>query len=344
MEAIHPRALVVWLIASLVVVGALRNPFVALPVILAAAAIAGRRREGSPFRGFLVLGVIALLVRTSLFGLTGHGGRSVVFELPSLSLPTLLGGTTLGGPVTGEALAQGVAEGLRFIAVLACFGAFLSAAYTIDLLRMVPRFLFEAGLVVNIAVAYAPQLARSARDIREAQRMRGGRRSIAGTVVPALATALERSIALAESMDARGYGRTSGGSRSEARWRSLAAAAALAATAGGSLWAAGGPPIPSAAATILAGGVLATSLARLSGLVPRTQYRPRRWEPADRAVAAGAVAAAALAVILSARGLAERGFDPGSPLRLSLPSAPSSLVAGSLVLPAILVLRRRAEE
>lgn len=339
---IHTPALAVWLLSCLVVITMLRNPLAAVPVILAAAAVARTGRATSLFRGFVLVGLIALALRTVLFGLTGHSGEAVLFALPALRLPILLGGATLGGSVTAEAIAQAISEGLRFVAILACFGAFLAVADTIDLVRMVPRFLFEAGLVVNIALAYAPQLARGVRAIREAQRMRGagrGPRSPAAIFTPVLATALERSIALAESMDARGYGRTRGRSRAEGQWRTAAAGAALAAAAGSVLWAGGKAPAATAPAALAAAAALAWSLHRLSRLVPRTRYRLRKWGARDRAVAAGAIAAALLAVALSTRGISAGRFDPYTELMPRAPDPASTLVAASLALPVL--LRRR---
>ncbi|HOA92648.1 MAG TPA: acetate--CoA ligase family protein, partial [Quisquiliibacterium sp.] len=71
-------------------------------------------------------------------------------------------------------------------------------------------FLHQAGVVSSIALTFVPQLIVSARDIREAQRIRGhrfrGRRDMLPLIVPLLTMALERAIGLAESMESRGFG------------------------------------------------------------------------------------------------------------------------------------------
>ena len=59
-----------------------------------------------------------------------------------------------------------------------------------------------------------PQFADSVRRVRAAQALRGGETGRVGRLrrllVPVLEDALERSLALAAGMDARGYGRAGG--------------------------------------------------------------------------------------------------------------------------------------
>ena len=74
-----------------------------------------------------------------------------------------------------------------------------------------PPALYEIGTALVVAVTVFPQLAESARRVRAAQALRGGERGRVGRLrrllVPVLEDALERSLALAAGMDARGYGR-----------------------------------------------------------------------------------------------------------------------------------------
>lgn len=337
------RAWGIWLLASLAVLFVADNPWADV-VVAACAAVAAATAVGpSPFRQLVLVGVAAAALRTLLFALTGHGGETTLAELPTLDLPVFLGGATFGGRVTAETVATGLTEGARLVAVMACIGAFLAVTETIDVVRLVPRFLFEAALVVNIAVAFAPQLARAARDAREAQRARGGRmgfRAVPALVVPVLASALERSIGLAESMDSRGYGRPAGPARAEGLWRAAAAVAGLAAAGAASLWATGirtGLAAPAAAAAV---AILGACLAKLSRLVPRTRYRHRRWGPADRAIGAGALVSLA-AVALLARA---PGTGPGTGPLPPPPPPPVAAALATLALPGVLALGRRREE
>ncbi len=183
------RAWGIWLLGALAVVFAFDHPGVDLIVIVAAATVASTA-SARVFRTFLVFGFVIVLIRTALSALAGHTGENVLFELPVAQLPPFLGGASLGGAVTAEVVLTALAEGARLMAVISCFGAFISMTESIDLIRLVPRFLFEAGLIVNIAMAFAPQLGRTARKIREAQMMRGERRRITLFVVHVVASAL----------------------------------------------------------------------------------------------------------------------------------------------------------
>ncbi|MFN2611420.1 MAG: energy-coupling factor transporter transmembrane component T [Actinomycetota bacterium] len=222
------KPMVLWLIGAILVVFVTSDPWSLVLVIASASVVAATGDKRSAFKGFLLLGLGAMLMRTVLFALTGHDSSAGLFQLPSLHLPSFFGGLTIGGSVSSVIVSSAIAEGLKLAAVMAVFGAFLATSDAVDLLRAVPPLLFEAALVLNIALVFAPQLARTAAGVREAQRMRGarrrGRRSLAPFLVPVLATALERSIALAESMDSRGFGNRKGRRRTRYPSRRISAA------------------------------------------------------------------------------------------------------------------------
>ena len=134
----------------------------------------------------------------------------------------------IGGPITLEGLLYGLSGGASLFAVLLVFATFNLALDSHRLLRWLPSGLYQAGLVVSIALSFIPQLMSSLQEIREAQRVRGhqfrGVRDWIPLFVPLITTALERSLTLAESMEARGFGgiappsNESGRSNSPARW------------------------------------------------------------------------------------------------------------------------------
>lgn len=204
-----------WLGAGFAVVLTCTSPVVTLTAIacaaLTGAACARRAPEGRSVWLFLKIGLAFCAMRVVLFGLTGHVGATTLVHLPSLTLPRWLGAFTLGGRITAEELAQQGAEGLRIAALLVVIGVFLSAVETSRVLRLVPRGLHQAGLVVSIALAFVPSMVRMVAEVRDAQRLRGerfrGLRSLRTLVGPVLAGALERSLDLAASMESRGYGR-----------------------------------------------------------------------------------------------------------------------------------------
>ena len=78
------------------------------------------------------------------------------------------------------------------------------------LVDALPGALARTGAAIGTALNLIPGIARSATEIRDAQRMRGWRprrvREWPDLAVPVVLTALEGSITLAEAMEARGYG------------------------------------------------------------------------------------------------------------------------------------------
>lgn len=210
----HASAWSWWLASAVVVVLAVDQPvatalaLAALAFVAAATPVAhGATAAGLMFK----VGLFFVAARVLLFGVTGHTGPTTLVVLPAIDAPAWLGGFQVGGRITAEVVTLALAEGLKVAAVLAAFGVFMAAVPVARVMRSVPRFLHEAGLVVGIALTFVPVMLRTAAEIRDAQRMRGHRfrgvRSLRALVVPVLAGAMERSIALAASMDARGYGR-----------------------------------------------------------------------------------------------------------------------------------------
>jgi len=308
----HPAAWLAWLGATVLVVLTLDNPFASVALLASLGVLASGFRvdgpEGRVFRLMLRVGLIVIVARVVLFGLTGHTGATTLVVLPELALPSWLGGFVLGGRVTGEVLALEVAEGLEIAALLAAFGVFLSVVRTHEIIRLLPRFLADAGVVVGIALAFVPTLLRTATEVRDAQRMRGPRfrgfRSARALVVPVLAGALERSLALAASMEARGFGRHDAGGY---RARAGAVASLLALTVGGALVLFRTAAGPGFALLVVSGAALAWCLRRL-GTGPRTRYRSARVEGIDVVMI---VASACTGVLtLAARALAGAQWYP----------------------------------
>jgi energy-coupling factor transport system permease protein len=217
---LHPGAWIAWLTSISVFAFVVTNP---LYIVLAGAAVlvvhlsfpADPSPVGRAVRLFLFFGLVLLLVRIAFIGLLPNPGTTSLFSLPELQTPRLLGGLELGGPVSAEVLVAAASEGLRLVVVLVAFGVLNAHADLSGLLRTVPAAFRDVGLVASIAVAFVPGVLRTVRDVRDAQRLRGewGLRRLAPTlVVPVLGMSLERALLLAESMDARGYGRGQGSS------------------------------------------------------------------------------------------------------------------------------------
>lgn len=209
---LHPAGWTAWLVAVTAYAFTTGNPLYLL-VLAAVVVIVHLSAEPSEsdgaVRSFLVLGVGLLFVRLLFVGLLPNPGSTELFSTPQIGLPQWLGGLQLGGPISAEVLAAGFTEGLRLTVVLLAFAVFNERVDTADLIRAVPAGLRDIGLTVSIAAAFVPGTLRTAREISEAQRMRGERRSRLALVrmaVPVLAITIERAFLLAESMDSRGFG------------------------------------------------------------------------------------------------------------------------------------------
>jgi energy-coupling factor transport system permease protein len=305
---LHPLAWWVW--ALTLGAAALRttNPVLLALLIASAWIVVAARRPHAPwarsFGAFLRFGIAIVVVRIvlqMLFGqrLPGH----VLFTIPQRDLPSWAAGVTLGGPVTTEAIVAAFNEGLQLATLLVCVGAANSLASPYRVLRAVPSVLYELGVVVTVALSFAPQTVTTVAVVRDARRLRGrpsrGLRGLRGMAVPVLEGALERSLELAASMDSRGYGRRGD---VPARRRH----AGQAATLGGAIAVMigifgvlepGAPGVLGIPMVVLGGALLAASLRAASASATRSRYRPDPWRvPEWMTVASGAAALIALVV------------------------------------------------
>ncbi len=125
-------------------------------------------------------------------------------------------GAVIGGPVTLNALLYGIISALALGTLMLVFAALNAAVGYEELLRLLPGPLTGLGVTMTVALGFLPQTIAAFGEVREAQAVRGhtARRGVRGSplggipplVVPVLALGLERAIALAEAMAARGFG------------------------------------------------------------------------------------------------------------------------------------------
>lgn len=300
-----------WLWAGGMAAAAMRttNPLLLGLALAVVAFVVAARRPMAPwarsFGTFLRLGLFVIAVRLMIQILFGtRFGDTTLFTLPAIELPAWAAGVTIGGPVTLEAMAQAFVQGLRLAVVLACFGAVNALCSPYRMLRSLPPVLYEAGVAVTVALSFAPQAVAAISALRAARRLRGrpvrGIRALPGLAVPVLEDALDRSIALAASMDSRGYGYRPPGAPGSPRTSAVLLLTGMLGVCIGvyGILDAGAPRL--LGLPLLAGGALALTTALLvtSRRSSRTRYRPDPWRLPEWAVAAsGATAAAGLALV-----------------------------------------------
>ncbi|HNS53001.1 MAG TPA: energy-coupling factor transporter transmembrane component T [Anaerolineae bacterium] len=299
----NTASLLAWLAAAAVPAFTLRNPLYLVLVLgcawLVYSAYGRTSLAGNSWGSLVKIGLFLVALTIPFNALANHSGATVLFRLPQ-SWPVV------GGAVTLEAVVAGAANGLGLFCILVVFAAFNAAVDHYELLRATPAFLFQAGVVASIAITFVPQLVLSAREIREAQRIRGHRfrgvRALLPLVLPLLATSLERAIQLAETMEARGFGASVRPiSNRQSSFRLAGTLVALLALLAGLFLAAYRPSgRPLSWVLAAAGGLGLLALFWLQGRrVQRTRYRRSPWTARSAWVAAASLAA--LAGLLIAR-------------------------------------------
>ena len=289
---LHPGAWWAWALGLAAAASRTTNPLLLVLLVLASAIVVHARRPDAPwgrsFTFFLRLGLVVIVVRVLMQVLFGAAiGTTELVHLPGLTLPPWLAGVRIGGDVTLESVLLAFYDGLRLATILICVGAANSLASPTRLLKSVPAALYELGVSVVVALTFTPQLVSDIERLQIGRRLRGrsssGPRAIAGSAVPVLEGALERSVTLAAAMDSRGYGRRGIVSASQRR---IAAAALLGGLTSACIGAYGLVSVGSPALLglpMLVVGVVAT----VYGVIVagrrnvRTNYRPDPWRLAE---------------------------------------------------------------
>jgi energy-coupling factor transport system permease protein len=204
---------------------------VIVAVLLAVCLRAPRRRRWPYLVGTLLSGLVLFLFSP----LVGNYGGVVYWDGPSIPVVGRL-------DVTSEELGEALFQGLRLAAVGLAFAAYALLLDHDRLLQAGGRFR-RSVLAIALATRLVPTLERDAAGLVEALRGRGvkveGVRGRARLLSPLLAGSLERSLNLAESMEARGFARPGRTRAPQPHWRGrdrLALAAAALLVVGGVGW------------------------------------------------------------------------------------------------------------
>jgi energy-coupling factor transport system permease protein len=201
---VNPRALAAWSISGITIALASGNPVYRVLVLLCVInVLMALRRPDVSLRGLTVALLVAGLVAMTVTTLASHTGHHAFLVLPE-------GIPVLGGPLTLEAAFFGASTGLGIAAAVLAAAPLSLVLMPNSLVDALPNSLARTGAAIGTALNLIPGIARSATEIRDAQRMRGWRprrvREWPDLAVPVVLTALEGSITLAEAMEARGYG------------------------------------------------------------------------------------------------------------------------------------------
>lgn len=339
---LHPGAWWLWAIGLATAAARTTNPVLLLLIAVVAGVVVAERRVPGPwsrsYGAFLKLAVVVIVLRVVLEVLVGATDIGVPFvRLPELPLPDWMAGVRLGGLVTWDGFLLALFDGMRLAVMLVCIGAANSLVNPSRLLRLVPAALYEAGVAVVVCMSVAPVLVADVGRIRAARRLRGrtssGPRAWGQIALPLFAGALERSVALAASMDSRGYGRAGGQSRATRRLNATLLIIGLLGVSVGlyALLTGGNPRVAGADVwgwpMLVAGAALAAAGSVWAGRrVTRTRYRPDPWAGPEWVVALSGLVPA---VVFVALGADPALLGPASPP--GLPDVPLVAVAAVLV-------------
>ncbi|MFS8201616.1 energy-coupling factor transporter transmembrane component T [Streptomyces sp. CWNU-52B] len=307
-NAVHPGAWWIWALGLGTAASRTTNPLLlALLVGVSGYVVAARRTEAPwarSYGAFVKLALVVLGIRLAFAVVLGSPipGTHILVTLPELPLPDWAEGIRVGGRVTAEGLVFALYDGLKLATLLICVGAANALANPARLLKSLPGALYEAGVAVVVALTFAPNLIADVQRLRAARRLRGrpdnGVRGLLQVGLPVLEGALERSVALAAAMDARGYGRTAEVAPAVRRTTAALTLGGLVGVCAGTyglLTAEGGAyglPVMLAGLGAALGGLWLGGRRSL-----RTRYRPDAWGVRAWLVAASGAAVAALLIL-----------------------------------------------
>ena len=166
------------------------------------------RFRAAPLQAAAIVAAVFVVSRVAyrlVFG-GASGGGSLLLDLPKVPLDGPFAHITLFGPITSGGVWNAAVSALPFAAVILAFGV-LNAL--IDVQRLFVRGSTRGPIravsrALVIAWATAPALAQSVRRMRRAAALRG-ERGPAALLVPVFEHTVERALALAASMEVRGF-------------------------------------------------------------------------------------------------------------------------------------------
>jgi energy-coupling factor transport system permease protein len=260
-----------------------RNPF---PMAISAAAIAavsvswrwsGIRRAGW---NAVVKLIVVLSLASILFNvLTVRTGDLVILSVPQ-SAPLL------DGDLTWNAIIYGLLAAFSMVGIVAAWGTVGMVARWSSLVRLLPDAFIGLAAAGSSAINLVPETVAGLADIREAAAARGfaprGVRGVGTILNPMVNVGLDRSMRLAEVLEARGFGSRASRPGASSSPCTAAWTAALSGTfmvgyglIAGIAWAA----IAGAGAMVI--GVVILTARRSDNQVRRTRYRRENLTAAD---------------------------------------------------------------
>ena len=340
-RSLHALTWAVWAVCAAASVQLAPSPvYVALVLAVCGVVVAAHASDSALGRAFpllLLVGVSFGVIRIALAVATTHAGTDVLFTTPAFTLPSALGGFTVGGTVELPVLLQVAAEAFAVVGIMGVFGAFNAVVSHAELVQSSPRAFYEPGLVVTVALAFVPSTIATVQRVREADRARTGgsvhrRGRTLRLLVPVLENGMEQAMSLAESMDARGF--ASAAARPQERLAGWSVVVALVALGGAFVALVGRANEAAVALSVVAIGALVLAIVVASRASARPRYRRRSLTNADRLTVAVALVAPTGLALLAVAGDSTLAWT-ATPLRVPGFEPVAALAIAALAVPAL---------
>lgn len=336
----HAAAWAAWVGMVMVLALVTTNPLYLVIVLLGVvlvAVLAPRDGTGATsVRALALFGVSMFGISLVIATINGNYGDHILFTVPGPEVPSWLGGLRLGGPVSAEGLVAAAIRGMAILSILLAFGVFNGAVSPQRVLRSTPAALFQASLVVTVGLTLLPASIEDLRRVREMRALRGasgGLRDLPSLVVPAVIGGLERSMRLAEAMEARGYG-AAPALPAGARLAAAASAPLFVAAAWGWFYEPGWRPF-AAFAAFAAVACLAYWWRTAARLHHTTRMQSDPLETGDRLAVAFALAAGFVALAARLTGFGGLTYNPFAGLGVPAFSPAGAALSLAVAWPAV---------
>ncbi|HHW91295.1 MAG TPA: energy-coupling factor transporter transmembrane protein EcfT [Firmicutes bacterium] len=209
LSRLHPLTGLLY-VATLVILALLfSHPLYQLALFLAVGGVLLAAGGWQVWRPYLYFSLTMLVFIVGFNGVLGGWGETILFVGPALPI---LGRLRL----TLEALLYGAGMGLRLLVLTSAFCFYTHMVDPEGVMRLLSPLGSRFVLVITMATRFLPLLVQEFYRIMAVQRCRGVKvagtslKEKVGSMVPVLnillLAALERSLKVAESMQARGYG------------------------------------------------------------------------------------------------------------------------------------------
>jgi energy-coupling factor transport system permease protein len=209
---LNPLCKLTWAVSLTILTLVLDHPLALLCLLLVTLPpvfSAGIIREWASFMKYSLLLCLTVIALNILFSYNGmHVLASIPWHIPIIGVPR----------ITLEAIVFGLSMSLRLLAVVSAFTLLTLTVHPDDILQALLKLKipYKSVLVAALSARFLPALVEDAGKISDLQRSRGletQRGSLlrriknkAAVLAPLLVNSLDRTVQIAESMEARGFG------------------------------------------------------------------------------------------------------------------------------------------